>query len=179
MRRAVVLALSVCACTVAVFAFARSNRAAPPDPPKDELRWVPVPNDDVFTAIGARVWRVHVPAALLQGKKHIAFTMERTGEKEPALLGRADVPERAEALEVTAVLHFDDANTATARRLSCALVAAGERAHTSHANPVAGFDRFGQSNELKGFTAAGAELCQFSTGEGNDARRVRFVLRLE
>jgi hypothetical protein len=179
MRRAVVLAVVVCACAVAVFAFARSNRAAPPDPPADELRWVPVQNDDVFTAIGVRVWRVHVPAALLQGKKHIAFTMKRTGEKEPALLGRLDVADRAEALDVTAVLHFDDATTTTALRVSCALMVPGQRVLTSHANPVAGFDRFGQSNELKGFTAAGAELCQFSTGEGNDARRVRFVLRLE
>lgn len=172
--------LAVCACVALVSAYF-VVRAFPSAPPKDELRWVPIENRDIFRAIGVRVCRVHIPADVLRGKRAVVLTRERNGEKEPLLLGKITFNDEAnQPLEVTTILQFDDPFTFQARRMSCVFMTPHTRVNTGHENPVAGFDRYAEGDDPRGLTTAtGAELCVFSKGEGKDEQRVRFVLRLE
>lgn len=178
MRRAVVIAVCACA-AVAVYALARPDHALPPEPPQDEVRWVPVADEDLFKALGARVIRVHIPANALQGKKRLVFVQEDSRREQPFVAETVLSDRAAGPVEAALLLQFDGAEANRATHYTRVFVADATRFTTSGDNPVVGFNVYESGRGLSDIAGSGVQLCAFAKTDGNDTWRVRFLLRLE
>jgi hypothetical protein len=157
--------------------------AAPTPREEDTLRWVPIENQEVFSTMGARTWRLHVPASQLAGKKQFRLTISKGGKERDVGVGRLRETRKAsDPLDVTVVLYWDALTQPEVKRIRVLLSSKefGEERITG--NPVPGFDVYEGAGRLSD-PADGLKLCVLARShpDGKDgyAEQATFVLHLE
>jgi hypothetical protein len=154
--------ISACALVGSVWALSGLMTAAPPDN-TDELRWLPVENAEVFDTMGARVFRLHIPARQLAKHKRIVVTTKREGENPKKLLAVAIDPthemvKKAGGAEVTFVMYWDTPVHEKVTRIHYSLTALGATETRSSGPPLLRFNGYKRPNLLTDLTK-GMELC--------------------
>jgi hypothetical protein len=154
--------LLACALVGTVLALSGLMTAAPPDN-KDELRWVPVENAEIFYTMGVRIFRLHVPARQLTNHKSIFVTTKRDGENPKKLISLAIDPnhemvKKAGGAEVTFVMYWDTPVHQKVTRIHYNLAALNASETRSAGPPLLGFNGYKRPNFLTDLTK-GMELC--------------------
>ena len=151
---------------------------APAPKPKDELRWVKIENQEIFNTMGARTWRLHVPADQLAGKAQFVLKMARDDGKPETVL-TAPLHERKESdpLDVTVVLYWDTPSHQNVTRIHYAISSPEFYYTCSKGNPLPGFNGYGRPNDLGDLTK-GIELGRLTKSDNNAPKEEKVVFSL-
>ncbi|MBA4190799.1 MAG: hypothetical protein C0467_22665 [Planctomycetaceae bacterium] len=142
---------------------------------KDEMRWVKIENAQVFQGMGARLWRLHVPASQLDGKSkiHLKWIIDN-GNPETVLTARLKQSRNAsDPVDITVILYPNHWSLGLASHFALTLASDEFTEQIQVGNPLPRSTNFTRLNEL-GDLSTGVDLCTLSLME-NDNPKVRSV----
>lgn len=149
---------------------------------KDEMRWVKIENAEIFQGMGARLWKLHVPASDLDGKsKFLLKWAIDAGNPETVLTARLKQNRNAaNPVDLTIVLYPNHWSIGLSTHFGLTLASDEFTEQVQVGNPLPRSTHFKRLNEL-GDLSKGIELCAILLKDDDDlkGRTVRILLFAE